>query len=52
MRGELAPRDCLVGEIRLHGQLKARGIAMLGDAPLVDVLMQDVVTGPVKVPSC
>jgi hypothetical protein len=52
IRGELAPRDCLVAEIRLHDQLRARGIAMLADAPLVDVLMQDVTSGPVKVPSC
>jgi hypothetical protein len=51
-RSELAPRDCLVAEIRLHDQLRARGIAMLSDAPLVDVLMQDVTSGTGKMPSC
>jgi hypothetical protein len=49
---ELAPRDCLVAEIRLHDQLRSRGIAMLSDATLVDVLMQDVTSEPVKGPSC
>jgi hypothetical protein len=52
LRSELAPRDCLVAEIRLHDQLRARGIAMLSDAPLVDVLMQDVTSATGKMPSC
>jgi hypothetical protein len=52
LRSELAPRDCLIAEIRLHDQLRARGIAMLSDAPLVDVLMQDVTSGTGKMPSC
>ena len=52
MHGELAPRDCLVAEIRLHNQLKARGVVALADAPFADVLMQDVTTEPSKVPLC
>ena len=53
MRGELAPHDCLVAEIRLHDKLKARGVAMLADEPFADVLMQDVDSSDrTKVPSC
>ena len=42
MPGELAPRDCLLAEVRLHNRLKARGLVTLTDAPLVDLLLQDV----------
>lgn len=52
MRGELAPHDCLVAEIRLHDKLKARGVTVLADASFADVLMQDVDGVPLKVPSC
>jgi hypothetical protein len=52
MRGELSPRDCLVGEIRLHNRLRARGVVSLAGSSFVDVLMQDVDSQPAKVPSC
>lgn len=52
IRGELAPRDCLLAEIRLHDKLKARAQVTLSDAPFVDVLLQDVITDTAKVPSC
>jgi hypothetical protein len=52
MSGELAPRDCLLAEIRLHGQLKERAVVALTDSPIVDVLMHGLTTDTVKAPSC
>lgn len=52
IRGELAPRDCLVAEIRLQNKLKSLAVVQLTSAPLVDVLMQDVTDDSVEVPTC
>jgi hypothetical protein len=52
MRGELGPRDCLVAEVRLHGQLKERAMVPLTGAPFVDVLMRGDIADTTKVPSC
>jgi hypothetical protein len=50
--GELAPRDCLLAEIRLHDRLKARALVTLPEAPLADVLLPDILADTVEVPSC
>ena len=52
MRGELGPRDCLLAEIRLHGQLKERATVPLTGAPFVVVLMHEDIADTLKVPSC
>ena len=49
---ELHPRDCLLAEIRLHGNLKERAVVPLSNDPLIDVLMQSVTTDSTKVPTC
>jgi hypothetical protein len=50
--GELRPRDCLLAEIRLHGNLKERAVVPLSNDPLIDVLMQSVTADTNKVPTC
>jgi hypothetical protein len=52
IQGELRPRDCLLGEIRLHGNLKERALVQLSNDPFVDVLMRSVSADTSKVPSC
>jgi hypothetical protein len=52
IRVELHPRDCLLAEIRLHGNLKERAVVPLSNDPLIDVLMQAVTTDSTKVPTC
>ncbi len=49
---ELHPRDCLLAEIRLHGNLKERAVVPLSNDPLIDVLMQAVTTDSNRVPTC
>jgi len=52
IQGELHPRDCLLAEIRLHGNLKERAVVPLSNDPLIDVLMQGVTADSNKVPTC
>jgi hypothetical protein len=52
IRGELAPRDCLVAEIRLQDKLKSLAVVQLTSSALVDVLMQDVTANSVEVQTC
>ena len=52
IKGELHPRDCLLAEIRLHGNLKERVVVPLSNDPLIDVLMQAVTADSNKVPTC
>ena len=49
---QLGPHDCLLAEIRLHGQLKERALVSLTSSPLVDVMMRDATSDTVKVPTC
>ena len=52
IQAELHPRDCLLAEIRLHGNLKERAVVPLSNDPLIDVLMQSGTTDSTKVPTC
>jgi hypothetical protein len=47
---KLAPNDRLVAEVLVRGKVRARAEVTLSGSPLMDVLMQDVVSDTGKVP--